>query len=255
MKRIKVFSLFCICFMLGILSINAAECSDKTVAKNVKAKYELKNETDENYDPCPGKECGQSDWTVAPPKGYYYNLIVNNLTDDMYVEISNDYNDNFDTEEGQATYPEKDVINADKFQNGTLTYESLRVFYSVNYTIDIYSKSNSCLLKTIKLKTPLVNEYVSTKSDICAKIPDFEYCQEWVDESISEDNFYKKAQDYANKNNVNIKNEIPDEYKEKEQKQDNKNKMNNIKLILISVVILLAIVTIVTGVIVRGKSK
>ncbi len=228
-------------------------CNDTKVAENIKVKYELKNETIKNYNPCPDKECDPHTWEVNPPKGYYYNLIISNLNKGMYVEISNDYKENYETID-ESLFPSKETFDDTKFVDNLLVYESTRIYYMVNYTIDIYDKNSSCLLKTLKIKTPFYNEYKNNNKNICKKIPKFKYCQDWLTEKITEKSFYNKALSYANKNNININKEIPDIYKENKEVNNVKNKIN-LKLISLLILGVLVILTIITGIIVRSKRK
>ncbi len=266
MKKVKFLIAFVFLFVIGINGVNALDettCSSDAInsAKNITAKYETKyEEIPENFNSCgDGKEeCGQTDWVNIPPESYYYNLIVTNLTNGMYVEIINDYNKNFTNDEGEngeELEPEREVISADKFATGTLTYKSTKIYFKTNYTINVYSTSGNCLLKSIKLTTPLLNPRATSNSDLCKKIPDYKYCKTWVEEEVNDTKFYNEAQTYASKKGIDIKNEIPEDYQNTSDTTSFLNDNNNIKLILLSIVIIAVIAFAIISIKVWGKKK
>ncbi len=237
MKKLKLVATFCFLMLLSIFNVHAIECQDKSIASDVNIEYETNFESFDNYVPCPNGECSQSDWTETPPRGYYYSIKVTNLTNDMYVEISN----------GEKT----ETFDSTKIVDGILTYETTDINSIYNYTVKVYKAEENCILKSSKEKSPMLNKYATSNVDLCKKISDYESCNPWVKKELNDEKFYEGAQKYATSKKVKVDNLIPDVYK----KNNDKSNLNTVKKILISLIIVLLIGIIIISIKVWGKSK
>ncbi len=171
----KAFIAFSSMFMLA--NVNAATCGYEEKAKlnneiaNVKSNYEIKERTmsKDEYsisDALLGTEYEDSYESTTE----YIQVNILNLTENMYVEISNDYNDEV------AVYQYSDT------QNGNISFNWQEIDELVTYTIKVYaSDKTGCegsVLKTLYQALPRYNDY--STYDICKNIPDYYLCQRYV---------------------------------------------------------------------------
>lgn len=158
----KVFITILLSLFLGIGYVNAAEkCSYSDKAKlnseaaNIKVTYEIGsyNETD-----------------IHISSNYYFDISILNLSDDFYMEIANNHDNDVD-----RIYSSKDGENhfywRDIKELTTLTF----VVYSTSS-----SKCPGEKIRTIRLSLPKYNEYSDytlcegrEKSDLCQKFVTF----------------------------------------------------------------------------------
>lgn len=162
---------------IGIMSVNAATCGYEEKAKlnsesaNVKANYEIKQRIldKSEYTP-PDSIIGTDEEETYVATVDYIQVNILNLTENMYVEVTNDYDKN------KVTYNYSDA------QDGNITFNWEDIDSLVTYTIKVYASSNTgcadTVLKTLYLPLPRYNEYSSY--DRCTLIPDYYLCQRYV---------------------------------------------------------------------------
>lgn len=129
--------------------------------------------------------------------GYYKEKIISisigGITNDIYVEITNDFNDTV------LTIKEE---NLDK--NGKYIFEAADINKRITYTVSIYSNNPSCsneLLRKTAFKTKIFNNF--SLSMACVTYPNYENCVELVDKEIDAMTFTKKYEEYQQKNDPN----------------------------------------------------
>ena len=236
----KIITLFVIMFLINIKVSAASLCSYKEQtefngkAANVKATYEIKERTI------------QSEWIEGEIEeiliGYYFNISITNVTDELYVVVKNNLNN------------EEKIFTSKDAKNGLINFEWDSVEEITNFTIQVYtSEKTNCpdeRFKTIYLTTPRYNDF--SERSICMEYTEFSLCQKFVTFSevddtrfVNELDKYKKEEE---KNNENI------EDKPTQNPEDNKfiDFINDYKWYFISGV---AVVSIASFVIYRVKTK
>ena len=121
-------------------------------------------------------------------EGLKVKTIVYDIDEALYIKVTNDYNNE------TSTY---DSSSLD--ENGYIIFDSVYVFDYVNYTIDIYSKDETCsnkVLRTIKYKTNKYNSY--STNDVCkGNESTIDLCSSFYDtKDMSEEEFLSKVKDY-----------------------------------------------------------
>ena len=160
-----------------LTNVNAATCGYEEKAKlnseitNVKTNYEIKERVlDKSEYSVPDSLVGTEyeDTYVATTEYIQVNIL--NLTENMYVEVTNDYND------------ERVVYQYSDTTKGNISFNWERIIKLVTYTIKVYaSDETGCsgtLLKTITQKLPRFNEY--SDYSVCNNLPDYYLCQRFV---------------------------------------------------------------------------
>ncbi len=167
-----------------------------------------------------------------------FNINIMNITDDIYVVVSNNKNSDVktfyyrDTNEGEATFQVKDALSL------------------VTYTIEIHSNKYSCvgeLFRKFTITTPIYNAY--SESVACKDNSGFYYCQEYISsENISVNEFTKQVQEYQIKKQ---------EEQEKENKKgfDLKEFFKNNKFTIITISGIVVIAGVATTVILLKKKR
>lgn len=160
-----------------LTNVNAATCGYEEKAKlnneitNVKANYEIKERVmnKDEYtisDALIGTE--YEDTYEATTEYIQVNIL--NLTENMYAEVTNDYNDD------KAIYQYSDT------KNGNISFDWHEIDELVTYTIKVYASSatgcEGTILKTLYQALPRYNDY--STYDICKNIPDSYLCQRYV---------------------------------------------------------------------------
>ncbi len=175
----KIFIMFLTFFMM--LTITKANCSNSekldlnSKAANVKTNYELVSD--------------QINYDDGVSNVEYFVINILNITEDTYVEITNDlYND-------VKVYHYSDTDNGNVKITWTDTDEI------VNFTIKVYAETNTAcggeLLKTSRMATPRFNNYYYLA--ICNDAPDFYLCQKYVTvDEVDESEFSKKIDSFIN---------------------------------------------------------
>ena len=170
------------------------------VAGSVKAVYE---EAQEEVDP--------STYITTPETGEgpfyrnYFNIIFTNITEDIYVKVINDYNDDVkfiryqDTEDGTYTFTWNNIDNVVRF-----TYE----VYTSNNT-----KCRDEKYFTNYLVTPKYNKFHDYL--ICEGIEDYLACQKYISVDMEYSEQQEKIEDYLEKNIVAVEKEKNKKWYEK----------------------------------------
>ena len=118
-------------------------------------------------------------------KAFFIQLL--NLTDDIYVEVTNKANN------------EKHTYQADDFDDGTLKFVTSNSLEAINYEINIFSNDSECrgeLLRKHELVTPKINRYYGTM--MCEGADEYYWCREVIDgnRNLSEPEIIKNIEAY-----------------------------------------------------------
>lgn len=173
MKRINKLFFYILLFVFSITNVYA-ECSTEDMNKirneavQVKASYEKTVRIMNSGEYVPPD--GTPDDAELSITQTYFKIYINNITENLYVVVHNDTTDSTQT----FTYADSD--------NGTVTFDWYRIVSKIDYTITVYSSSNTncpdTKLYVINLTTPRYNYYSSDK--VCLNASDFYLCQEYV---------------------------------------------------------------------------
>lgn len=193
MGKVKKTLLVMLSSVALISSTNAATCGYEEKAKlnnevaNIKANYEIKERILDKgeYSPPDGIE---SEDFVA--KTDYIEVNILNITQNMYIEVSNDLNDEIKTYSYQDT------------KDGKISFTQNELDSLITYTIKVYASSNTgcegTTLKTLYVALPRYNDY--STYDICSQVPDYYLCQRYVtSESVSYETFFKRINEELTK--------------------------------------------------------
>lgn len=176
---------------LFTLPVYAATCDYKERASlnsevaNVKANYEIKERTlDPSEYSIPDEIIGTEEEATYVAKEDYIEVSILNLSENMYLEITNNKND------------EKLTYTYANTQDGSIIFNRYEIGELITYTIKVYaSSSTGCegtALKTLYLALPRFNDYSSTS--ICEKLKDNSLCEKYVMyDKIEYDDFYKRV--------------------------------------------------------------
>ena len=165
-------------FFLFTSNVEAA-CTNKekldvgAKAANIKHNYEIVQDTEQAED-------GES-------TDEYFKITILNISKEIYVEVSNDVNNQSRT----YTYDDTD--------NGIITFNWEENEVKTNFTIKVYASDYSnCkgdLLKTIKFTTPHYNDFYNRA--ICADMTDFYLCQKYIStDNVDESMFISKIDSF-----------------------------------------------------------
>ena len=199
-----------------------------------------------------------------PTYGYVFNVQFSNITEDIYIRITND---NLFTEKKIVQIKAKDA------EEGKYTYQTEYTDDVVTYTVEIYTSNEHCqgeLFRKFTFETPIYNRLAGM--DLCQEFKEFEYCQKFITKDRpSMDQFYEKLYAYIEKEKIDVsdsmyiatttkKNPNKTTSKTTTSKEENKKPQDNKKddsILLYAciggAVVLVAVVAIV--VIVRRKRK
>lgn len=195
MKKIVTLLLMLI---LIVVPVKAEECSYTAKADamkkaaNVKVDYEVVEEKQE--------------YEEGSTTNEYFKITILNISKEIYVEVSNDVNNQSRT----YTYDDTD--------NGIITFNWEENEVKTNFTIKVYASDYSnCkgdLLKTIKFTTPHYNDFYNRA--ICADMTDFYLCQKYIStDNVDESMFISKIDSFK-------KGEINNEGEEQPNKKEEK---------------------------------
>lgn len=113
---------------------------------------------------------------------------VYNMNTRLYLDVSNN--------EGY-----KQVVTADRaLKDGTIGFKQEKLDRKINYTFDVKSTEYGCdtvVLRTIRVSIPMYNKYAEL--DICADIPEYYLCQEFVTAPVDGATFYDRVDAYKAK--------------------------------------------------------
>lgn len=213
MQKIQKLFLIGLFFILSISNVEAA-CTNEETSKirneavQVKTSYEKKTRVlDKDEYGLPDGTPPDADVEITED---YFEVYINNLTDNLYVTVYND-----------AT-KETITYNYQNSNNGTISFKWERINQIVDYTITVYSSSKTGCADTqlyqTNLKLPRYNSY--SLENICNNAGDFYLCHEYVTvDEVDYPTFNKRVQSYLN-GQVDINGE---EKKEESKKEDKKN--------------------------------
>lgn len=189
MGKFRKASLFMLSFVLLMSVPKAATCNYEEKAKlnneaaNVKTNYEIKERilNKEEYDLPDGLESGEYE-----AKTDYIQVNILNLTENLYVEVTNNVND------------DKKIFSYSDSQNGNISFNWSELDTMVTYTVKIFSSSNTgcegSTLKTLYISLPRYNDY--STYEICNEIPDYYLCQRYVTyEDVGYDAFFTRVRE------------------------------------------------------------
>ena len=129
--------------------------------------------------------------------GTVYNLTLKNMTDDLYVVITNDFDET-------ETILNKETIKENKYVYQTKFTEKI-----ITYTLELRSNKYDCINEVIRkftFITPIYNAYSDLL--ICNEVPEYKFCQEFITEDIpTYQEFFNELEKYKKENN--IPNNIP----------------------------------------------
>ena len=129
----------------------------------------------------------------------YFDITASNLHEDLKVLIIKDY---YMDDYQEFKYNSKKTFKLSKFENDSKVKITIKAFVP-----------NECSGETVYTKTidlPFYNSYQN--SNECLQYPDFKYCQEFLDNSISKTTFDSALHDYI-EDKENISSEDPVEEK------------------------------------------
>ena len=220
------------CFLFIIIVPKADSCNYKEKANlikeanNINFNYEIIDKTNEMHltEEDLAKGYNMRDY-------YYIQMNLMNLTNNLYVEITNNQNDDV------LTYHYSDLVD------GIVSFktDSYRV---VTYTATIYAQTANCSekLMTKKVKSPKFNTYY--QQGLCTEIPDYKYCQQLLTTELSDNDIGNNIFKYYQK--------------QLESKEQKTKKENNVKKYLIIGGFVLAFVIaigVISFVIIRKRRK
>lgn len=210
MGKFKSFIIFILSFLFIVANVNAASCGYEEKAKlnsevsNVKANYEIKIRVmDPGEFTPPDAIIGTEDEETYQETTEYMQVNILNITENMYVEVTN----NFDNT--KTTYQYQDT------NNGNIVINWSNLWDLVTYTIKVYASSNTgCVgtpLRTLYVSLPRYNDY--SELDFCTKVPDYYLCQRYVTyNKVEFDEFYVKVtEEIAKKENKNENDKVDDD--------------------------------------------
>jgi len=254
MKKKLLFLITCL-FFTHILVVSAeGTCSYKEKAElskeisSVKVEYEgvktLMDSTTEQ--PVSGDELNPN---LGPEEGYYYvhsiRILIVNMPENVWVEVTNDYNN--ESKEFEYSDSQDGVI--------TINHDGDMVTSVTNYTFNFYALSDTdCdgeLIKTIVIKVPRYN--YSRELPICRDNEKLETCKEyvtWEDEGQSA--FIERAE--RELDSLTKKGEKKTKKKENKAIAFVEENKNRIIVILGAVIVVGSAVIILKKIKKRGKS-
>ena len=124
---------------------------------------------------------------------YDYGFVVSiqNITEDIYVVVKNDYSDDV------FTYHYSDT------ENGTKVFQSFANDDSVTFTFEIKSENENCkdeVYRKVSLTTPIYNGY--SEMEFCKDKDNLDICKQFTVDKITDDDFVKGLENYNNNNNT-----------------------------------------------------
>lgn len=194
MKKILTFLFSC---FIGLTLVSADSVCDynfqaelNAEAANVKVNYEIREE--------------KTQGTYGEFSYDYFAINFLNITDNIYVEVKNNYNG------------ETFRINSSDTNNGMYEYKWAGNEEIVTFTISVYgstvSKCPLLKLKTLYLTLPRFNKY--SEYDMCLDNQDYYLCKKYVTfTDIDEDEFIKSFESYVDGFTDKKGEEIPKEEK------------------------------------------
>lgn len=116
-----------------------------------------------------------------------FHISLLNVTDDVYVKVTNNYDDTVLT-----------LRKSDAKEDGIVTFQAVGMDSLITYTFEVYANKYACLgelFRKFYLTTPIYNRLSETLS--CKDYPNYYYCQEYLNsEPISYDAFFEGLDKY-----------------------------------------------------------
>lgn len=228
MRIFKRLVVFITVFSVSILTAKGAiTCDTATTAKlnrevaNIRASYEVLERPisgDIGLDWFDPETMTEDDL----PRENYFKVNITNISENFYVEITNDIDD------------EKVTLTYNDSVDGVASFDWENLYQVSNLTIKIYTTvATGCAdsqFKTMTLRLPRFNKY--SQYAVCQQIPEHYLCQPFVT--------------YKESDNLNFYSAIAQAIEEKEEKEEQENKKDksnffkdNLKIIVIGGIILL----------------
>lgn len=245
MKKENIFLMIMIAVSLFIFTgtVYAAEentCSAKQlselrqIAANIKVSYLPKTEVVQSeYEDV---EVGATSYTKR-----YLDIKIYNMNTKLYIEATNDIG------------YEMVATAQDLASDGTITFRQEPLDQKVNYIFYVKSSEYGCetaTLRTIRLTLPMYNAY--SQLDICAEIPDYYLCQEYITQKVDGATFYDKVDAYKAK--------LMDQDVYTKEDEDNTGTVNKIfagaskfKYLIVGVIVALGVV--ITVIVIKRKEN
>ncbi len=246
MKKFKGCLLSLATFLICLTNVDAACSAEEqnklnSLAVNVGANYEViekEIEVGENYNFPDG--LSEEEFENYVVKRKFFRISITNLTEDLYVVVTD-----------QATKESKTYRYSDS-DNGTVYFDEALAVIINNYTIDVYSSSNTgcpdTKLYSLALTTPMYNNY--SESVMCNGIENFYLCHPYLSVDVSFDNFESLVEKYK-AGNVDDNGE---EIKKDEKKKGFKEFLKEHKaIIIVTSVGIIAVGGLVTTIIVKKQ--
>lgn len=223
MKKVFSLTVFLLtCFLFLISQTKADSCSYKEQqalnkeASNVKINYEIVDRRNE----IPNNLTQDDHYDM---KDYYYiNVSLYNISENIYVKITNDYNNE-----------EKNYYSTDLVEN-SISWKNFYNYQNITYTLNILANTTNCSGKKLirkKITIPRFNQFYN--KNYCQKIPDYELCQELINSSLDDSKVADKIYD-AYLKTLNFSNQ---------KDENNKFKINWQLIITIAGIIILGVIT------------
>ncbi len=168
---------------------NSEQAELNKLVTKIKATYEAK---EEDMDPSqyghPDSAGAEDEEEFEPPKVSYFDVIITNLDEKLYLVVTNDFN------------TDRLTLSSSDAKDGVITFQWRNLTQVTNFDIEVYSNNNTgCaneLQKTIKVKLPRENEFYY--SMFCTNNPDFNLCEKFVTYApISTETFLERTEKYT----------------------------------------------------------
>lgn len=190
MRRLKYLLFTIIMLVFMTVPVSAATCSYDEQAKlnsevaNIKTNYEVKQRVlDKSEYDVPDEILGTELEDSYVLTADYMQINILNLTENVYVEVTNNQNDDIKT------------FHYEDATNGNISFDQMDVNDLVTYTFKIYSSSKTgcadTLLKTLYLSLPRYNSF--SEYTMCQDVPDYYLCKKYVNfEEVEFNDFVKE---------------------------------------------------------------
>lgn len=190
--------------------------------------------------------------------GTVFNVSFANITDDIYLRITNDTNDT------ELTFTKE---NADA---GEAVFQTEYDDELTTYTVEVLASNYDCadeVIRKFNLTVPIYNQF--SEMEACNTYPNFYYCQEYIDtEPISYSEFIEELSIYRdsandedieeNTNVINIDNDDDnndDEQTSEDEKSPFVNFVENNKVTLIVGGCAIVVVGVIAGIVIVKKKR
>lgn len=183
MKKVFSLTVFLLtCFLFLISQTKADSCSYKEQqalnkeASNINFNYELVDKLEEVDNLPKGTWHNTADY-------YYIQILLSNIGENIYVEITNDKDDN------KLTFYNSDLTD------GLVTFKK-EINEVVKYKMTIYANTTNCQskLNTKTLIVPKFNTFYNIGD--CKDIPEYKYCQKLITSTLSDNSLGEKIHTY-----------------------------------------------------------